>query len=158
MIHPQPFTRKEFDAFVDMWFGNRGVGGKITDGIEPADSLTRLFATAQLVYIQEEAMQESTVHVDRRGKLTVESNGKCSTLCTVADCNSPYSIANQFIILHGIIDSERVVLTELAEQIGKMTDITTGLEDTIDDLNIAYTEKDAEIQELTRKIKEGQVQ
>ncbi len=152
-IFPRPFTREEFDAFVDMYFGIRGVGGTIRDSADPEDMLTRLFATAQLVYISEEAMRQSTVHFDRRGELTVESDGVSGVQCTVVDCNSPYSIANRIIILHGIIDSERAVIAEKIRKSDRMEDTINVMGDTIDGLKIACAGHSKEIRE-EKKTKE----
>ncbi len=151
-IFPRPFTREEFDAFVDMYFGIRGVGGTIRDSADPEDMLTRLFATAQLVYISEEAMRQSTVHFDRRCKLTVESDGVSGVQCTVVDCNSPYSIANQIIILHGIIDSERAVIAEKIRKSDRMEDTINVMGDTIDSLRMRSVVWEGTAEKLAKKL------
>lgn len=49
-----PFTMEELDAFIDMYFGQRGRSGKLEDCIEPEDSFTRVIATAKFGVRKEE--------------------------------------------------------------------------------------------------------
>ncbi len=51
---PKPFTKEEFEDFVDTYFSTPNVPGSIDDGVEPEDLYTRLFATARLAFLEDD--------------------------------------------------------------------------------------------------------
>lgn len=54
MSLPMPLTEKELDAYIDAYFGQRGMDGKLENCIDPEDTLTRVFATAKFGMRKEE--------------------------------------------------------------------------------------------------------